>query len=441
MSQAAEGADTAARAKIWKIHNVSKDAILGGRRVRREAGGARRRLHTQQREEEPSVQRTQMILKKYIPIKQKFCVPPPSVGSETKTSPEHHPAHPLHPAPPPPECPGKILSDESSLNPGLKGGLRLRNISALLKEPDKDIQDSPLDLSRKCVEDAASSSSSSSFPLDLSLRSDQDTRVPCPAPPTLPAPAPSSEVTSTSGGCPHQAPVQPPVQFVILDSKSILRHPPLNPHNMVIRAKSVTETNLPRRPTLSPPSSSVPPVLNTKLAEDKTVLSCSPLLLHHPSPISSVVPSPGASSSSSSSPSSSSSSPVASMSTVSPSIVNLKSDPDPGSSQVPIQMLFYNGNLVQVLPQKMNANNANAHHKNKLENVHKTNVRGGKKDAGINQVALIRQHGEEKRRNESMIKTNETVTKNGDLFCTFKNVKQMKLLKQQQSRKVRQKKS
>ena len=104
-------------------------------------------------------------------------------------------------------------------------------------------------------------------------------------------------------------------------------------------------------------------------------------------------------------------------------------------------MLFYNGNLVQVLPQKMIANNANAHHKNKLENVHKTNVRGGKKDAGINQVALIRQHGEEKRRNESMIKTNETVTKNGDLFCTFKNVKQMKLLKQQQSRKVRQKKS
>ena len=94
MSQAAEGGDTAARAKIWKIHNVSKDAILGGRRVRREAGGARRRLHTQHRgEEEPSGKRTQMILKKYIPIKQKFCVPLPSVGSETKTSPDHPPVH------------------------------------------------------------------------------------------------------------------------------------------------------------------------------------------------------------------------------------------------------------------------------------------------------------------------------------------------------------
>ena len=41
---------------------------------------------------------------------------------------------------------------------------------------------------------------------------------------------------------------------------------------------------------------------------------------------------------------------------------------------------------------------------------------------------------------ESMIKTNETITKNGDLFCTFKNVKQIRLIREQQVRRGRQKK-
>ena len=40
---------------------------------------------------------------------------------------------------------------------------------------------------------------------------------------------------------------------------------------------------------------------------------------------------------------------------------------------------------------------------------------------------------------ELMVKTNETVTKNGDLFCTFKNVKHMKMLKEQQSRRTSKK--
>jgi len=37
-----------------------------------------------------------------------------------------------------------------------------------------------------------------------------------------------------------------------------------------------------------------------------------------------------------------------------------------------------------------------------------------------------------------MVKTNETVTKNGDLFCTFKNVKHIKMMKEQ-SRKTQKK--
>ena len=40
---------------------------------------------------------------------------------------------------------------------------------------------------------------------------------------------------------------------------------------------------------------------------------------------------------------------------------------------------------------------------------------------------------------EMMVKTNETVTKNGDLFCTFKNVKHMKMLREQQSRRTQKK--
>ena len=70
--------------KVFKFHNVSKDVILGNKRVKKEVKGKSKKLppdKLQHQIEESQEKMAEMILKQYIPIRQKVA---PVVNSQTK---------------------------------------------------------------------------------------------------------------------------------------------------------------------------------------------------------------------------------------------------------------------------------------------------------------------------------------------------------------------
>jgi len=70
--------------KVFKFHNVSKDVILGNKRVKKEIKGKSKKLppdKLQHQIEESQEKMAEMILKQYIPIRQKVA---PVVNSQTK---------------------------------------------------------------------------------------------------------------------------------------------------------------------------------------------------------------------------------------------------------------------------------------------------------------------------------------------------------------------
>lgn len=105
--------------------------------------------------------------------------------------------------------------------------------------------------------------------------------------------------------------------------------------------------------------------------------------------------------------------------------------------QQSIQMVLSDGRVVEVLPRKTGGKDRISDGR---EGKHSSSYSGVKlrKDPNQNEV---KQPVKKKKGSgpDLMVKTNETVTKNGDLFCTFKNVKHIKMLKEQQSRKTQKK--
>lgn len=99
-------------------------------------------------------------------------------------------------------------------------------------------------------------------------------------------------------------------------------------------------------------------------------------------------------------------------------------------SKNPVQMVLSEGRVVQVLPSKP---------------VQEERISGGERSSAPSRYPVegltkdqnqneMKPQGRKNKFPEMMVKTNETVTKNGDLFCTFKNVKQMKMLREQSRR-------
>ena len=109
--------------------------------------------------------------------------------------------------------------------------------------------------------------------------------------------------------------------------------------------------------------------------------------------------------------------------------------------QQSLQMVFSDGRLVQVLPRKTGKQQRISDGKErKHSSSSSSSYSGVKLRKDLNQNELKQQAKKKKGTDpDLMVKTNETVTKNGDLFCTFKNVKHIKMLKEQQSRKTQKK--
>ena len=104
-------------------------------------------------------------------------------------------------------------------------------------------------------------------------------------------------------------------------------------------------------------------------------------------------------------------------------------------------MVFSDGRLVQVLPRKTGKQQRISEGKERKHSSSSSSSYSGvklRKDPNQNE---LKQQAKKKKGTDPdlMVKTNETVTKNGDLFCTFKNVKHIKMLKEQQSRKTQKK--
>ena len=107
----------------------------------------------------------------------------------------------------------------------------------------------------------------------------------------------------------------------------------------------------------------------------------------------------------------------------------------PVPAHQPLQMVLSSGRVVSLLPgntlklkqERISDSNTSSYSKVNL-----------KTDRNQNEVKL-QPRNKKAAGTELMVKTNETVTKNGDLFCTFKNVKHMKMLKEQQSRRTSKK--
>jgi len=107
--------------------------------------------------------------------------------------------------------------------------------------------------------------------------------------------------------------------------------------------------------------------------------------------------------------------------------------------QPSLQMVFSDGRLVQVLPRKTGKQQRISDVKERKHSS-SSSYSGVKLRKDPNQNELKQQAKKKKGTDpDLMVKTNETVTKNGDLFCTFKNVKHIKMLKEQQSRKTQKK--
>ena len=371
-------ADPLSQPKVFKFHNISKDRILGGKKIKKEV--SKQKLHLKIRasclEDSVEKDRTHIILQKYIPIKQKSVemnanLDEPKTGHVDCTN---------------------IQSDKASISivndidnsHSKRGGLRLKNISTLLQEPRKSIhipdivdvnhshhQDAPLDLSKGGYRTVPLGGPRK--PLDLSNKPRQDVKI-----------APKHQILTNSStiqtndikGLNSQQSLllsqnlTQPLKFVMVDKKCISK--PLNPQSY--EAQTCTKN---KQDILLP----LPSQNNFKTNNSvKEIPSSSKQIL-------STVP-----------------------------------------NQEPIQMLFLNGQLARVLPSL-----------DSPKDLTKCNEVKDNKQNGKTKKIDVGGHKQSKE-SESMIKTNETVTKNGDLFCTFKNVKQIRLIREQQVRRGRQKK-
>merc|ERR1712198_29318 len=94
--------------------------------------------------------------------------------------------------------------------------------------------------------------------------------------------------------------------------------------------------------------------------------------------------------------------------------------------QQPIQFLLLDKSIIKLVPISHSSSNVN--------NPNSVNDEKPRKQNALNKKSVSRKS------TESMVKTNETITKNGSLFCTFKNVKHMNLLREQQAKKSSRKK-
>ena len=376
--------------KVFKFHNISKDRILGGKKMKRDVSKHKLQLQVRANslEDSPEKDETHLILQKYIPIKQKF----EGINTsfvETKT------------------CsvnitnlqPRKYKGPEDTGNEKeqQRGGLRLKNISSLLQEPRRSIynhdvvnlnnsdnQEAPLDLSKRGNQDILPGPGN---PLDLSIKPKQDVKI-APKPQSLSNNHIHTNAINGSNinqsSYPAQNSVQP-LKFVMIDNKFIFK--PLHPQQ---------------------PSCTISKEEN---------------------PLSSLVANRSQSNyiGQQISPSTSTASKIA-VQVQSPSIASPSQE---SQSQEPIQMLFLNGHLARVLPRldcQSDILNRKDEKNDKTKNL----------SDGNNTISKdCKKH---MKKSENMIKTNETITKNGDLFCTFKNIKQIRLNREQQSRRSRQKK-
>ena len=102
-----------------------------------------------------------------------------------------------------------------------------------------------------------------------------------------------------------------------------------------------------------------------------------------------------------------------------------------------LQMVFSDGRVVQVLPRRTGKQERISERKHSSSSSDsEVKLR---KDPNQNEVKQKQPKKKKVTDPDLMVKTNETVTKNGDLFCTFKNVKHIKMMKEQQSRKTQKK--
>ena len=372
-------ADLLSPPKVFKFHNISKDRILGGKKIKKDG---KQKLHLKIRASslDNSVEkdRTHIILQKYIPIKQKSEEIMNTEFVETKTC--HVDFSNLQ------SEKATISKDtyfETSQSTG--GGLRLKNISTLLQEPRRSInvtnfvdvnhsphQEAPLDLSKGSK--VAAPLVSSRKPLDLSIKPKQVAKIAPKHQILLKSKSIQTNDSTSSNGNQSflltKGSAQELLQFVMVDKKCISK--PLN--SQPYKEQTWTET---RRDS--------PVLANYQTTHPDREISTSS----------------SSSSSTNENPSS------------------------PGTNQqAPIQMLFLNGQLARVLPN--------------LDDTREFSKSIKIKDNKPNEKTKTFSDGS--RTSGSMVKTNETVTKNGDLFCTFKNVKQIKLIKEQQLKRSRQKK-
>ena len=370
-------ADLLSPPKVFKFHNISKDLILGGKRIKKDV--SKQKLHLKIRassiDDSDSVEkeRTHIILQKYIPIKQKS-LESSADFVETKTG--HVDIT-------------NIQSEKASISVetdfknshSKNGGLRLKNISTLLQEPRNSIhnpdyvnvnhshlQEAPLDLSNGGSR--AGHLDGPRKPLDLRISPKQDVKI-APKPQNLNCSKFLHQTNNIklNGSMSNQTqnPIQP-LKFVMVDKKCILR--PLNPKPYDAQTCTVLDN------------------FQTTHSGPEIPNSFSP-----------------------------------------------KQTPSPSQSQeiqAPIQMLFLNGQLARVLPSLDSPKDFSKC----------TEVKDSKKESRKSVKTKTISEGSHKQSKEStsMIKTNETITKNGDLFCTFKNVKQIRLIREQQVRRGRQKK-
>ena len=148
-------ADLLSQPKVFKFHNISKDRILGGKKIKKDV--SKQKLHLKIRasclDDSVEKDRTHIILQKYYPIKQKSAEMNANLD-EMKTG--HVDFTNIQSR----KASSSIVSDIDHSH-SKRGGLRLKNISTLLQEPRKSIhipdivnanhsqhQDTPLDLSK-----------------------------------------------------------------------------------------------------------------------------------------------------------------------------------------------------------------------------------------------------------------------------------------------------
>lgn len=367
-------ADLLSQPKVFKFHNISKDRILGGKKIKKDV--SKQKLHLKIRasclDDSVEKDRTHIILQKYYPIKQKSAEMNANLD-EIKTG--HVDCTNIQSG----KASISIVSDIDNSH-SKRGGLRLKNISTLLQEPRKSIhipdivnsnhsqhQDTPLDLSKRGNTGAPLGGPRK--PLDLSNKPKQGVKI-APKHQNLnnskliqSNPIQTNDINSSNW---QQSLLLPqnltqPLKFVMVDKKCISKS--LNPQSYEAQTCTKLKQDLPLQ------NDSVQEISSSS----KQILS-------------------------------------------------------PVPNQEPIQMLFLNGQLARVLPSldfQKDLTKCNEVKDNKQNGKTKKIDEGGHKLS---------------KESESMIKTNETITKNGDLFCTFKNVKQIRLIREQQVRRGRQKK-